>query len=604
MTMFHKYRFSAFVCIAAVSLLLQSWSYDEISMHARKDIDIAFYKQLVDNNDKSVQAYLENKSSGLRSFRGLGEEFAALTSSYVVKDSKYYKDKAIVSRLNDIVDVLLSLQYPDGTLDSGGNRQSPPDTGFALHYLCPSAALLNHEKDKDLDEVKAKLERFLRTAGNGLAIGGIHTPNHRWVVSLALAGCYALYEDQNYLNRVNEWLAEGIYCDGDGMFPERSPNYAEVEDNAFLNIGYILNKPYLFDYVKKNLMSTFYMMDDNGDIQTVASRRQDQAFLLTITRYYLFYRFLANQSDDKELAAIARKIETLDDFEETILSRSLIFFLNNEILQKKLPEGGILPTDFVKEFPETGMVRIKRGEQSATIFGGNDKPIIVASGRSSNPNFFMLRKGEASLDYVRMSTSFFSMGFFRSDGFRKEGQNYILSETKEAYYYKPMAPENRNPDGDYKLSPSLDGRYWSKLDFEKRPKDTKSLTTSIKISEQNDGSFIMDLEVSGNSGVYVTMDFCFSKGGTLEGATVAKPRNDYRNNMAPEPGDDYFFNSDYVKYTYGSDEILIGPGRKEHESIRGLEGELYRYVNGSNKGDGLHVYVTGITPFRHSISIK
>lgn len=598
------YRFLACVCIVILSPILQSWSYDEVAKDAMKDFDNVFYKQLVENNDKSVKEYLENNSSGNRSFRGLGEEFAALTSSYVVKDSEYYKDKAIVTRLNGIIDVLLSLQYPDGTLDSGGNRQSPPDTGFALHYLCPSAALLNQHKDKELNEVKVKLEKFLRTAGNGLAIGGIHTPNHRWVVSLALTGCYALYNDQNYLNRVNEWLAEGIYCDGDGMFPERSPNYAEVEDNAFLNIGCILNKPYLFDYVRKNLMSTFYLMDNNGDIQTVASRRQDQAFLLTITRYYLFYRFLANQSNDKELAAIAHKIETFDDFEETILSRSLIFFLNNEILQKKLPEGGILATDFVKEFPETGMVRIKRGEQSATIFGGNDKPIIIASGRSSNPNFFMFRKGDASLNYVRLSTSFFSMGFFRSDGFRKEGQNYILSETKEAYYYKPMGPENLDPDGDYKLSPSLDGRYWSKLDFEKRPKDTKSLSTVIKIAEQSDGSFLMDIDVSGNPGVNVTMDFCFAEGGTLEGVTAVKQRNDYRNNTMTETGEDFFFNGDNVKYTYGDDEIMIGPGRKDHESVRGLEGELYRYVNGSNKGEGLHVYVTAITPFRHSIKIK
>jgi hypothetical protein len=599
-----KPRLLAFVSILILCPVLQSWSDIETAKRADKNFDSVFYKQLIDSNDKSVARYLENRSQGNHYFRGLGEEFAILTSSYVVKDSKFYKSKDIVSRLNEIIDELLGLQYPNGTLDSGGNRQSPPDTGFSLHHLCPAAALLNQQKDKDLDEVKAKLEKFLRCAGDGLAKGGIHTPNHRWVVSLALTGCYNLYGDENYLNRVNEWLAEGIYCDSDGLFPERSPNYAEVVDNALLNIGHILNKPYLFDYVKKNLQTTYYLMDENGDIQTVESRRQDQDFLLTITRYYLFYRYMAIYSNDKEFAAIARKIEGFDDFEETILSRSLIFFLNDEILQKKLPEGGELASGFVKEFPQTGLVRIKRDGKSATIFGGNDKPIIVASGRSSNPNFFMLRKGDASLNYVRLSTSFFSMGFFRSDGYKKDGEKYILSEEKEAYYYKPMAPENRDPNGDYKLSPSLDGRFWSKMDFANRPNDALSLNTVITIEEQEDGSFKMDVDVSGNPGVNVTMDFCFGKGGKLEGAVQAKSRYDYWSNRAVDNKDDFFFDSEFVKYTYGNDEIVIGPGVKEHESIRGLEGELYSHTRGSNKGEGLHVYVTGITPFKHTLTIR
>lgn len=588
-------------CIILISPFLHSWTVKD--QEKSDNFDSQFYRSLLDANDKSVTGYLEANSQK-NYFRALGEEFAILTSSYVQEESKYYKSKAIVARLNEIIDALLSLQYPDGTMDSGGNRQSPPDTGFSLHHLCPAALLLNKEDGKELDTIKTKLEKFLRSAGNGLAKGGIHTPNHRWVVSLALTGCYALYNDENYLNRVDEWLEEGIYCDEDGMFPERSPNYSEVVDNALLNIGHILNKPYLFKHVRKNLMTTFYLMDGNGDIQTVASRRQDQDFLLTITRNYLFYRYLAIYSNDKELAAIARKIEKFDDFEETILSRSLVFFLTNEVIQQKLPESEALETDFVKEFQKTGLVRIKREDNSATIFGGNDKPIIVASGRSSNPNFFMFRKGEASLNYVRLSTSFFSMGFFRPDGFTKEGDKYVLSETKEGYYYKPMTKEHRDPNGDYKLTPSVDGRFWSKMDFPNRPRDTKSLKTEISIQEQKDGSYTMDIEVAGNPGVAVTMDFCFNKGGKLEGAAQAKIRNNYWDNANVDNKDDYFFDDEYVKYSFDGDEILIGPGKKEHESIRGLEGEMYRHLNGSNKGEGMHVYVTGITPFKHTMTIK
>jgi hypothetical protein len=566
--------------------------------------DENFYRLLLNGNDKSVAYFLENKNHDREYFRSLGEEFAILVSSYAQKDSKYFKSSSIVTRLNEIIDKLLSLQYPDGTLDSGGNRQSPPDTGFSLHYLCPAAALLNQLNDHELDGVKARLERFLRSAGNGLAKGGIHTPNHRWVVSLALTGCYALYGDISYLNRVNEWLAEGIDIDGDGMFSERSPNYSEVADNALLNIGHYLNRPYLFDDVKSNLMTTYYLMEDNGEVQTIASRRQDQEYLISITRNYLFYRYLAIRFNDSQLAAIARKIETLEDFNQTVLSRSLIFYLNNEVLQKKLPGDGILETNFEKEFPLTGLVRIKRGNQSASIFGGNDKPVIIASGRSTNPGFFTFRKGEAHLNYIRMSSSFFSMGFFRGDGFVKEGNKYVLRETKEAYYYQPMSEENRNPGGDYKLTPSSDGRFWSKMDFPKRQADTKTLNTEISIEENRDGSFILNFDVSGNPGVNVTLDFCFKKGGKLEGVVPVQSGRNFGEEKGTDPESDYFFKDENVKYTFGQDEISIGPGKKEHGSVRGLEGELYRYVHGSNKGEGMHVYLTGITPFKHSVSIR
>ncbi len=273
-------------------------------------------------------------------------------------------------------------------------------------------------------------------------------------------------------------------------------------------------------------------------------------------------------------------------------------------MQKQLPEREVMEIDFVKEFPQTGLVRIKRGDRSATIFGGNDKPIIVASGRSSNPNFFMFKKGDASLNYVRLSTTFFSMGFFRSDGFRKEGNKYILSETKEGYYYQPMTEELRDPNGDYKLSPSVDGRFWSKMDFSNRLKDTKSLHTEIGIEEQNDGSYTMDIEVSGNEGVSVTLDFCFNKGGNLQGVSSVEPAANYRRRTPVDTKDDYFFGEEYVRYTCGKDEIRIGPGKKEHGSIWRLEGEMYRHLNGSNKGEGMHVYLTGITPFKHTMTIK
>ena len=249
-------------------------------------------------------------------------------------------------------------------------------------------------------------------------------------------------------------------------------------------------------------------METNGDLITLDSRRQDQNYPIPIAMYYLCYRYLANYYNDEMLAAIAKKIETFDNYKRIILSGSLIFVLENPLIGKELHTNKKPSTDYSKLFALSGLARIRRNEVTASIFGGDDKPLIISSGRSCNPDFFTLRKGSAILEYARLSTSFFNTGFFRSDGVKKEGNKYTLAEKKEAYYYLPMPENKRNKNGDYKLSQSLDGRFWSKMDFESRPKKTLTLETMILIEETN-GTFKMDFDLKGAENTEVTLELCF-----------------------------------------------------------------------------------------------
>ena len=190
---------------------------------------------------------------------------------------------------------------------------------------------------------------------------------------------------------------------------------------------------------------------------------------------------------------------------------------------------------------------MKRGDISASIFGGNDIPLTVASGRSCNPTFFTFRKGAAILKYARLSTSFFNTGYVRSDGLKKEGNRYTLYEKKEAYYYDPMPENKQNEKGDYKLNPSLDGRFWSKMDFESRPKKTLTLESKIVI-EEGENSFKIDMDINGTDNVEVTLELCFKDGGKLEG--VWKDENEK----------DFFLQEGFATYTFGKDTIEVGLG--------------------------------------------
>src|SRR5690606_29064032 len=97
----------------------------------------------------------------------------------------------------------------------------------------------------------SKLQQFLQRAGKCLLVGGIHTANHRWVVSSALARLNSFFPDKKFVSRIDEWLAEGIDMDPDGQYHERSASiYSPICDTMFLTIGRLLNRPELLDTVR------------------------------------------------------------------------------------------------------------------------------------------------------------------------------------------------------------------------------------------------------------------------------------------------------------------------------------------------------------------
>ena len=557
--------------------------------------DAVLMKKLLVNNDINVANILQkgavDATIRLSSFRSLANSIAVLSASVSHAESRFYKSKIVVERLNQSADVLLKGQYSDGTVDAGGNRQSPPDTAFVLESICSAAELLQLNKQKELDEVREKLKNFIQNAGEAMITGGVHTPNHRWVVCAALANINSLYPDVRYINRINQWLAEGIYLNQDGHYLERSGVYSAVIDKALITMATLLNKPELLDIVQKNLITYYYYTEPNGDLVTVDSKRQDQFMNLTVTNFYLQYRFMAIHTGNPMFVYMVNLIEKNPDFTSSILSDSLIAFMESPKLQQQIPTEVKLVNDFEKFFAVSNLARIRRGKTSVTLFGGNDKPLLVVSGRSSNPNFLMYRKGDVVLKYMRLSSSFFRMGYFSSDGIEKVGNKYILKETKEADYYQPLASEFLKADGDYQLSESKDKRFWNKMDFENRTaSNVKKQNTIIEIQENN-GALSLDFKVDGPPNVEITIEMCFKEGTKVAGATLGEKGN-------------YFLKSGNATLNMGNDSVQIGPGINQHQNVNNLDSEEYTYHQGSLRTDGLYVYITGFTPFQHKMMIS
>lgn len=549
-----------------------------------------FLIQFVKANDVQVAALLKMDFTTIPFSRKLGHYFTLLAASYCTRQSVYFHHSSIVHAMHILSQRLLQAQAADGTVNIG-NLESPPDTAFLIELITAASFPLSNEKEAALIPTMANLKNFMLKAGEGLVVGGVHTPNHRWVVCAALARLNALYPNRKYVDRINDWLGEGIYINSDGNYPERSRIYSYVENNAIVSIARLLNKPALLEPVRKNLESTYFYMEPNGELVTVDSRRQDQYMKQHILNYYLLYRYFAIKENNGTFAAIAGQIEGMKGFDEAVLSTALIHFLEEPLLQKKMPQPVQPPVNYEKLFSQSHLLRIRRGTTTSTFFGGADWPLIIASGRSNSPNFFAYRKGNAVLEYIRLSTNFFSTGYFYSEGLKVVDKRYVLYKKLEVPYYQPLPKNKRNEAGDYELSESTDNRFWNKMDFENRAvSNVKTMETTISLTENN-GSHELEFAVSGQAGVQVTIELCFAEGGKLSGVSSGEK------GIA-------FLKNEMGKYEFDGDVIHFGPGTFSHQSVDKLEGERYSTHFGNLRTEGMHVYLTGLTPFTHTLTFS
>ncbi|TDB64181.1 hypothetical protein [Arundinibacter roseus] len=478
----------------------------------------------------------------------------------VSEESEFYKSKQIKTETEQALTYLLKIQHADGTLDLlSTNFHSTPDTGFIVKWTAPLHTLLRQADAVFFEPTLGLLQTFLKRAGESLIVGGIHTPNHRWVVSAALGALYQLWPDVRYAQRAEQWLAEHIDMDEDGQYNERSTYiYSPLTNRVLITIARTLNKPELYEYVRKNLAMTLYYIHPNGEVVTEASGRQDKAAVGNMDGYYYAYRYMALRDSDGTFAAMCREIE------QTVLDKvagHLSYFLEDQTLWRELPAAKKLPVNYVRTFPRSGLVRIRRNEWDATLI-------------SNNPVWLTFHKGNAILQGMRVAASFFGKGQFETETITQQGTDWLMTRRLEGPYYQPLSKEKIRDDGDWEKMPRS-GRKQSEVQV---------MTTTIVIRERGNGLEI-DLKLEGTDGVPVALELIFREG-TFKGV------------QSLGTGKEVFLLPDNSTgtCTVGSHTLTFGPGRAAHKAVQ-LRGALPA-MNAPT------VYLTGFTPFIHTLRIS
>ncbi|GGL36672.1 hypothetical protein [Caulobacter rhizosphaerae] len=566
---------------------------------AAGDRDAATLALVTAAADRQAAAILSKPDAGGGGWgpRGVLRQMRRLTTPFVWPSSNAFHDDALLGPIETLLAKVEAAQHDDGTF-SAGNRHSPPDTAFLIGDMAVAAAGLRADRRPESQAFAARLTAMMRKAGPALATGGIHTPNHRWELCAALARIDQVAPDPAYRARIDQWLAEGVDIDADGFHSERSAIYAsEVSNPSLLALARLPGLARLRDLVRRNLDTTIALAEPfGGEVETVQARRQDQdQRRQTLHAYYLQFRELALLDGDRRFAGVARWIERNDNGR---LADVLADFIDTPELARPLPAEAPPFLDLGRQFKTVGLVRQRRGPITASLYAGSDwyadgAPSAfyntIGSGLATNPTLMRLWKGGLVVDAVRLIPDFFNMGHFRPSEIAMEPDGAVrLGGELAVPYYQPMPADRRRPGGAYALSPSIDGRFTSALDFSHRPATFHRLGVRILVRPEPDGYGLL-FESTGEEAVDMTLELTLRDGGVLEGAR-------------PLADGGFHLVEGQASYRLGDERLLIGPGNGEGV-VKVSAGETYSWAGGRLQLPGQRLYITGRTPLRYALRL-
>jgi hypothetical protein len=564
--------------------------------------DAGFLERTVEAADQYVDAMLMTHDGGAAALahRTAMSQLLSLIAVYTTPDSRFHASAGLPGPMTSYLERLEVLQGPTGLFD-GDNLCSPPDSAFSINDACLALQLIRSAEacaeaggetaDADAEAgtaaaglagVGRRIRNVIAAATPAMVAGGVHTPNHRWELSAALAQIHRLEPRPEIDQRVNEWLAEGIDQLPDGMYSERSPLYATAVTNpSLLAIADCSDRPWLLDHVRRNLEAFLPWFNPDGTVESLFSRRQDQWLEFDGSVFMLLYRRFAIQDQRPDFGAAASWLERFPSAEPAkLLARTR----TSPLLRERMPVGdtdsALRPA--IAQLGSCGLYRFRSGNTAVTVFGGGDHtPSGVASGLSNNPTFLRFQHGNSLLSDVRLSRSFFDLGPFRSMATAAAGTSVRLAEEIGAKFYLPLPAEKRQDGGMYGMA--HEGRFSSAMDFASRPAVNHRLATAMDVKTEGSRT---ELTVGfDGADTSFALELTFRPGGVLTGVEPLGDSGAYQ--LVAGTG----------RYAVGGDTIEFGPGHPADPDTppEYNPGENYKYLGGTNATAGIKVYITGRT---------
>ena len=514
--------------------------------------------------------------------KGFGEPCALtipivnFVGMYFHPESKYYKDPELLKRAVLLMDILLGSMHNDGTMDLlETNFHDATAVAFTITPLAYACRLIKmHGGAGRLEEMLCeKMMDFFIKGAEGMRKGGFHTPNHRWVMAAALSLMHKILANDVYKTEAMKYINEGIDCDEEGEYTERSAAIYDIAVNeSLIVIAEELDMPELLEHVARNIKKNFALWEPDGTICTLNSNRQDYSTRYFPLRHYWSAVYIAHRKSDPFCAYLAE--ELLKRYES--MSQRLAGYLftggkedvHNPVIQYLLNPG--MDKDIKTEkpawdgkwyFEKNGVVRWRAGCESLTLVRGRKV-------------FLKYQVGKSTL-HLKIGTCFFGQGYFAPQKIYEIKDGYRLEAEQEAGYVRPLEQPSETS-------------VWEDLPHDEREKvfeQKQKITMDVVLGSK----ITLKVKIHGVERVPLKIEMMLRAGGRLgTGSSL----------LDGTAGTYVLIKKGEAVYSLGKDAIKIEGGAFAHWYTSGMRGTA------PASKEGFTLYMTGFTPFEHEISLS
>ena len=492
-----------------------------------------------------------------------------LIECYINEDTRFYKSEKIYESMMLGFDYIRKNQHENGLFDYVTcNFNSAPDTAFCILEFLPVIDLLREKPDKTKEETEIlkRCEEIVHDGIYGMLEGGFHTPNHRWAIAALLCKGYVLFTDEKLKDAAFEYLKEGIDCNEDGEYAEKSAgNYNRVNNDAMIMLTEALGDNQYTDHVVRNLNLMLQYWEPDFSVFTANSTRFDKDLLCYPTDYYLEYMKMGLKYQNPLFLSMCNKIYELLDEKQQRMPDILIWFMLRPEFKEVEIKDTFKQTDFKRYCKWSGIYRAHTGNFTYTVMNGKS-------------NFLYFHDGTIKLS-MKLAGSFCEHRAFIPSDMEVENGVIHLHERMTGWYYLPFDKEHLPETND----------WWQMENTTKRPKKFGPYVDIDAYITEVEGGLDVNLKVKGINGAPWRVEIAFNGIDYMQNEHLAMPIC----------GNEVLVVKDGELEAYNdSDSITVGPCFGNHRFTEGKEDSEGKTLGAAT------LYLTDYTEFDRTIKIR
>ena len=539
--------------------------YKKILADTERMAERCLPKQNLQENSPFFGAFLQ--PDGMYQAKSTIYRFATLLAVYINKESRFYHDPSLIKPMLLALDYVDRVQHENGLFDYVTcNFFSAPDTAFCIVKIIPHLRYMRamQEKTETEEMLLARMEKIIHLGGRGLVEGGFHTPNHRWAIASVLCICGKLFDDAELIHTSQIYLNEGIDCNADGEYAEKSAgNYNGVNNDAMLLLADALEDDSFEQHVIRNLRMMLTYCEPDDSVFTANSTRFDKDRLVYPENYYFAYLYLGVKYSIPEFIRMANHTFEVIREKNIFAPDILIDMMRHpELIAFESAEMGI-PEHYHAFYKDSGIARVRRGKYTYTLMQGKS-------------NFLWVHNGSIKLA-VKIGGSFCEHRAFKPEKMWQDDEGaFHLTQTMRGWYYLPFEEKPATSD------------WWQMDNASRKKKLGPDMEIHAIVREEADGLQVT-FRTEGVTGAPWRVELAFTGIDRIENEHMTMPVH----------GDEVLVLRDSTFRVMNEGASMeIGPAFGTHHFTEGKEDSEVKTPG------AMTVYLTDYTPFDRTIHIR